>query len=353
MKQVLRRAVAFTATLTASVPMAAQAQSVENNVPIVLTWNNEGGAPTGAAFDTRSGVKTFEKQNRRLVGSRSSSGQVVAHDISVNFKEFSVPLTVHTWAGDTRVQINTELWSVSCRPADVRRINAVNSSSGQTKIIGAIIAAHYIAEAVGTACPKPVRTKMRQKYFTLSCNLAKKVDFFGLSQDAMRAYAISKDTGQREAEACQRAVQGEAFRKLNGRLEQRMRKNDLSSDQIAQAREIKAALENLSTDPAWSEGAAQFDLDANTLAAYEAKLTYRESILASNDRNYAEALTLNQKLQGQLDDADGRRVLGKVSINERLLTEDAAFFTTRIDQAAAQEALNSAAATANIEQSGI
>lgn len=343
MKQILRGTVTLTATLSALVPLAVQAQDVDNNVPIVLTWNNDSGAPTGAAFDTRSGVKKFDKQNRRLVGSRSGSGQVVAHDISVNFKEFSVPLTIHTWAGETQVQINTELWPVSCRSADVRRINAVGSSSGQTKIVGAIIAAHYIAEATGTACPKPVRNKMRQKYFTLSCNLAKKVDFFGLSQDAMRAYAISKDTGQREADACQKAVQGEAFRKLNGQLEQRMRLNDLSADQIAQAREIKDALVDLSADPAWAKGAAVFDLDDNTLAAYDAKLTYRESILASRDKNYAEALTLNQKLQGQLEDADGRKILGKVSINELLLIQDAAFFTTKIDQAAAQEALEVAA----------
>ena len=332
--------------VTNTVPMVsiAQAQQVENAVPIVFGWSDPENAPTSASFDTHSGAQNFDREPNRLVGTRSVSGPVAQHDVSLNFQNFSVPLTIHTWADDAKVQVNAQLWSVSCRSTDIRRIDKVNSSSSQRDIVGAIIAARYIAEASGPSCPTFIKTKMRQKYFTLSCNLAKKTDFFGLSRDAMTSYASSKSSGKLEADACLREVQGRSLSKLNRRLERRMRKNDLSKNEVVDVRELKDALITLSNDPTWAPGASLAGLELDTLAAYDAKLTYRESILAARSNQFSEALKFNETLQSQLEEDGGRKILRKVSINENLLTNDAAYFETKIDQASRQATLEAAAA---------
>ncbi|TDH38955.1 hypothetical protein E2A64_07655 [Pseudohoeflea suaedae] len=302
----------------------AVAQSVTNNVPIVIDWA-DAIAPTSISFDLPDGEQPFVSGDKLYRGQRSGSGPWLQHFISLHYPGFSLPLELRTWHESTALRLSGQLWQVGCDKDDFRRIQRVGMSSSYREIVGAIIAARYIFRMSDSACPADETRKMGQVYFNLSCNFAKKVDFFVLSDDAKDAYRKSRPDGGNEAEACAVQSQGVALRELN-----EAHKAATENHDWALADKYTNELRGLLEDEQWSQAFAVVGVDRTSIDALAFKRTYGRTLEASQTGDYAKALSLNRKLQAAFAIEDNQAAFRAVKIDGTLLETDARFFEARI-----------------------
>lgn len=303
----------------------AQSGEVSNAVPIFVFWSDPI-EPSGVSFDTtQSGEQAFLTDGHSFKGLRRGSGIWLEHNVSLHYPSFSIPLVLRTWYDEERLQINGSLWKVSCNRDSIARIRRVNERSSQRDIIGAIIAARYLSKRPASVCPPGVTREMGQRYYNLSCNFAKKADFFGLSSDAREAYLEFNGSAPEEVAACAVQSQGLVVKKLYDQ-----QADAVASRNWAEVTSLYGELDQLERNDHWKDA---FAAQRVTRRSFETNIVirdYNQSLEAGRRNELQEALKINRDLQKRAADQANGGAFKDAGVAIRQLEDDETYFETRL-----------------------
>lgn len=314
--------------MTGSSLTLAQSNGVVNEVPIFVTWTDPI-EPNSVSFDTsQSGEQAFQPEGQSFKGLRRGSGAWLEHNVSLHYSNFSIPLVLRTWHDNERLELNGSLWNVSCNRDSIKRIRSVSERSSQREIMGAIIAARYLSKRPSNVCPRGVTRQMGQHYYNLSCNFAKKVDFFGLSRDASEAYSEFNGSNPDEVTACATQSKGKVVDRLYDQQVEAVKAK--SWDEVT---DLYKELDRLETNEAWKGAFAAQNVNRQSFETNIVIRDYNQSLEAGRRNEYAEALRINRDLQERAADRSNRGAYRAAGVAIRQLESDEAYFETRLRSA--------------------